>query len=112
MTYTIAINEMETETIGSTDNVVTKVYYTISTTNNWGDTVTKRLLCVILGTYDANGNDITGGIDTSGFTEYASLTETQVKGWIEQHETHLDTIALGLSQTPVSTASNNPDLPF
>tara|TARA_R110000796_G_C14297175_1_gene404749 strand:- start:1 stop:339 length:339 start_codon:yes stop_codon:yes gene_type:complete len=112
MTHTITINEMETESIGSMDNVVTKVVYTISTTNNWGDVVTKKLPCVILGTYDEDGNDITSSINTSGFTDYAALTESQVKNWITQHESALETIVMGLNQTPVSTANNNPDLPF
>lgn len=110
--YTITVNELETETINGVENVVTKVVYTLSTDNFDGLQVSKKLSCVLIGTKDANGNDISSTIDVSNLTPYASLTEAQVISWIETNEAHLDTLVLGLSQTVVETPATTQPLPF
>jgi hypothetical protein len=112
MAHTITITSLRTEPVNGMDNVIVCVYYDLTTTNNWGESITKNYPCMLLGTQSETGEDISSSIDVSGFVNYADLSQETVVGWVENTETQLPTLLNGLSQTPVNTTPVTPALPW
>ena len=109
MSHTVTINSVDTKQIGGLNNTVCRVYYTLTHTNSSNDTLSKQFVYTLIDPDDANNHP-----DTSSYAAYDSLTETQIKTWIE-NQAIFDNLKRSLEQsnTPAPTSSTgSPDLPW
>ena len=81
MSYGIQIDKMLTKTINGFDNVVCMVRYTLTWTNDDGNSASQQFPLLLV-----DPDDVKNYPDTTGFIPYANLTEAQVKSWIENQK--------------------------
>jgi len=112
MSHTITITSLTTETVNGMDDVIVCVNYDLTTTNNWGESITQNYPCLLLNLQSQAGEDISSSIDVSGFVNYSDLSQETIVGWVENTETQLPALLNGLSQTRVNTTPVTPALPW
>jgi hypothetical protein len=108
MMHSIEITKVDTATINGFENVVCKIHYVLTWTNENGSTASENFRLLLVDPLDEKHWP-----DTSGLISYESLTEAQVKAWIEGSNT-FDNLCLSLSQrAPIEPpVTENPTLPW
>lgn len=106
MSHTIAINKVDTKTINGFENVVCRIYYTLTWTD--GTNTSNDTFVIML----VDPDDPDNYPDTSELVPYANLTQSQMETWIEGQDV-FPKLVLSLSQRKAfAPDSNNPDLPW
>lgn len=106
--HSIEITKVDTATINGFENVVCKIHYTLTWTNEKGRAVSEKFRLLLVDPLDELNLP-----DMSNLIPYTSLTEAQVKTWIESSNT-FDSVCLSLSQRTSTEAAvtENPTLPW
>lgn len=108
MSHTITINSVDTKTINGFDDVVCRIYYTL-TVSNGQDSVSKDLKLLLV-----DPDDVENYPDTSSFSEYANLTQEQMIGWVEDDVVFNKIVRSFNQQLPKASTetTNSPALPW
>ena len=104
--HTINILKIRTATIDSVDNVITDIVYEMSYTEG-NQTVSDEFKLMICDPHDPETT-----IDGQSFTQLPSVTENQIKGWIEADPV-TEKLKLSLTQRiPKAEVTTEASLPW
>lgn len=109
MAHSIEITGVDTKTINGFDDVVCRIRYTLTWTNSDSSAVSEDFSLLLV-----DPDDTSQYPDTSGFTAFDSITETQMKGWIEA-DAAFEGFTRSLSQRIIiapTPSTSSPALPW
>jgi len=109
MAHSITITGVDTKTINGFSDVVCRIRYTLTWTYSDSSTVSEDFLLLLV-----DPDDTAEYPDTSSFTAFGSITEAQMKGWIEADAAFED-FKISLSQrinAAPTPSTSSPALPW